>query len=87
MILGQKVEILDNFPLPEDILGDSDIDTRCIRLSSKLTKQQYNRVLAHEIMHMIVGLAGRWLTDDQEESLCILMENCYKVFNNIEKEK
>lgn len=60
----------------EELLGDADINKRVIRIEISLTDKEYKRVLAHEKMHMILGLSGlaELLSAELEEGICVAME-------------
>lgn len=77
-ILGQKikVEYIKGLVKKESIWGDADPFKKKIRLEDSLKGKEYERVLRHEKMHMILGLSGitNLLPLEVEEAICTLIE-------------
>jgi hypothetical protein len=81
-VLGQEVRIEH---VPNLLVGDERceggcyISERLIKISDEHREDElrYNRILVHEMVHMILGISGvsEMLTLPVEEAICVVMES------------
>lgn len=79
-----KAELLEFDPDSKDVLGWYSPDESTIYIHSGLEGSVYNRVLIHEITHVMLSISGlsHWLEDKQEEAICDLMEGFLELLKN-----
>ena len=82
IVLGQEVRI-EHVPnlLVDDARceGGCYISERLIKISDEHREDEarYNRILVHEMIHMILGISGvsEMMTLPVEEAICVVMES------------
>ena len=76
-VLGSRIEVEYTDLTKDECYGDADPRGKKIRIHHTLEGAELRRILRHEKMHIAIGLAGlsEWLTDEQEEAICTLVEN------------
>ena len=81
-VLGQEVRI-EHVPnllvADERCEGGCYISERLIKISDehRADEVRYNRILVHEMVHMILGISGvsEMMTLPVEEAVCVVMES------------
>ena len=91
-VLGQEVRIEH---VPNLLVGDERceggcyISERLIKISDEHREDEgrYNRILVHEMVHMILGISGvsEMMTLPIEEAVCVVMESAGVSFDTGDK--
>jgi hypothetical protein len=91
-VLGQEVRIEHVVNLlveGERCEGGCYVSERLIKISDEYRGDEgrYNRILIHEMVHMILGISGvsEMMTLPTEEAVCVVMESAGINFDEVDK--
>jgi hypothetical protein len=91
-VLGQEVRIEHVVNLlveGERCEGGCYVSERLIKISDehRAGEARYNRILIHEMVHMILGISGvsEMMTLPTEEAVCVVMESAGINFDEVDK--
>ncbi len=79
-VLGRKIPLVIDKP-GKDEYGSYENRPHRIRLDDNLDPATFRHILTHEMVHaglFISGIAGYHLSDDLEETICVIMESVFE---------